>query len=71
MSNSVASIADDSVSVPWRAGNAEMFQVGMPAEHGVRAAQGTLPVRTYLPAGAGPFPFIVLLHGCGGLHHRT
>src|SRR3954462_5805018 len=53
-SNSVASMMDGSVSAPWRAGNTEMFQMGMPEENGVRAAQGTLPVRVYRPAGAGP-----------------
>src|SRR5439155_18693070 len=70
-SHSVASTADSSVSVPWRAGNADMFQVGMPEEKGARAPQGALPVRIYHPAGTGPFPFVVLLHGCGGLHHEA
>jgi dienelactone hydrolase len=57
------------VMVPWRAGNAALFEAGTPAEHGTRAATGALPVRLTLPAGAGPFPFVVLLHGCGGLHN--
>ena len=43
----------------------------MPEEKGARAPQGALPVRIYHPAGTGPFPFVVLLHGCGGLHHEA
>jgi dienelactone hydrolase len=59
------------VAVPWRPGNADAFQKGTPAEHGARAAQGELSVTLYRPDGAGPFPFVVLLHGCGGLHERA
>jgi dienelactone hydrolase len=57
------------VLVPWRAGNATRFQMGTVEEHRAQAAQGVLPSTLYRPAGAGPFPFVVLLHGCGGLKH--
>jgi len=53
--------------VPWRAGNAEGFQMGAVEEHRAKSAQGQLPVRLYRPEGPGPAPFVVLLHGCGGL----
>jgi dienelactone hydrolase len=57
----------EKIHIPWRAGNAEAFQTGAAEERGVRAAEGSLPVTIYRPDGVGPFPFIVLLHGCGGL----
>jgi dienelactone hydrolase len=60
--------AGDVVSVPWITGNAASFQTGSPAERGARAAEGALPVKLYRPEGPGPFPYVVLLHGCGGLH---
>jgi dienelactone hydrolase len=61
----------EKVLVPWRAGNATGFQTGAVEEGRARSAQGSLPVTIYQPAGAGPFPFIVLLHGCGGLSNEA
>lgn len=61
----------EKVVVPWRAGNADSFQTGAVEEGRARSAQGLLPVTIYKPAGAGPFPFIVLLHGCGGLRNEA
>ena len=69
--NSAEWTEDSSAAVPWRAGNAALFQAGMREENGARAAQGTLPVRIYRPTGPGPFPFVVLLHGCGGLRYEA
>ncbi|MGZ5224942.1 MAG: dienelactone hydrolase family protein [Burkholderiales bacterium] len=60
-----------SVQVPWRPGYARAFQTGAPEEDRARAAEGTLPVSIFQPPGAGPFPFVVLLHGCGGLHNQA
>ncbi|HEV7393399.1 MAG TPA: hypothetical protein VGO08_17295, partial [Burkholderiales bacterium] len=59
------------VQVPWLSGYAQAFQTGAPEEGRARAAEGTLPVSIYRPPGAGPFPFVVLLHGCGGLHNKA
>jgi dienelactone hydrolase len=59
------------VFVPWRAGNAERFQTGTVEERRAQAVHGWLPVTTDRPAGAGPFPFVELLHGCAGLRHEA
>jgi dienelactone hydrolase len=36
-----------------------------------RRRRRALPVQVYRPDGAGQFPFVVLLHGCGGLHQEA
>jgi dienelactone hydrolase len=63
--------AQEAVSVPWRPGNSALFQAGTPEEQGKQALQGVLPVRLYRPDVPGRIPFVVLLHGCGGLHYET
>jgi dienelactone hydrolase len=59
------------ILVPWRPGYVDAFQMGSPEERHARAAGGQLPVAIFKPDGAGPFPFVVLLHGCGGLHREA
>src|SRR5262245_59805288 len=65
------STTGDTVRVPWRAGNATAFQAGAAEEHGKRAVDGFLSVAIHRPDGAGPFPAVVLLHGCGGLRSEA
>lgn len=50
---------------PHRAGGARFERVRIPAEGGV-----ALAAVLYHPAGPGPFPAVVALHGCGGLFDR-
>jgi dienelactone hydrolase len=57
------------IDVPWRAGNAQTFRAGSPEEGGRYSAVGSLPVSIHRPAAEGRAPFVVLLHGCGGLSH--
>jgi dienelactone hydrolase len=59
--------ASERVQIPWQPGNDTSFQSGTPEEKRARSKQGSLPVTIYRPAGEGRFPFVVLLHGCGGL----
>jgi dienelactone hydrolase len=59
------------VAVPWRSGNAEGFQMGAVEERRAKSAHGFLPVTIYRPEGTGPFPFVVMMHGCGGLHREA
>ena len=37
---------------------------------GTREAKYPIPARLVLPAGTGPYPVIILLHGCGGTEER-
>ena len=37
----------------------------------MRSPRGALPVRIYRPAAEAPIPFVVLLHGCGGLKYES
>ena len=71
MSGAALAAPRETVLVPWRAGNADSFQTGAVEERRARSASGSLPVTIYKPDGAGPFPFIVLLHGCGGLKNEA
>ena len=57
--------------VPWLPGNTDAFQTGAPEENHARARTGALPVSVYRPPGGGPFPFVILLHGCGGLRQKA
>jgi poly(3-hydroxybutyrate) depolymerase len=63
--------AQSTVEIPWRPGNAERFQAGATEERQAQAAQGTLPVTVFRPDGEDDVPFVVLLHGCGGLRYEA
>jgi len=43
------------------------FQNGAPEEHGKISDNGFLKAELFLPRGKGPFPVVVLMHGCGGM----
>jgi dienelactone hydrolase len=43
------------------------FQADTLEERHAAATRGLLPVTICRPPGDGPVPFVVLLHGCGGL----
>ncbi|MBR0666267.1 prolyl oligopeptidase family serine peptidase [Roseomonas hellenica] len=56
---------------PRLGGAASSRSVPPPGEGGIRAEVGGLPVTVLLPPGAGPFPMVVMLHGCNGLRPNT
>lgn len=53
------------VQIPWRPGRFTEFQMGTPAERGVKARRGDLRGRLYRPPQSGPAPYAILLAGCG------
>lgn len=53
------------VDIPWRPGRFTEFQMGTPAERGVKARSGNLRGRLYRPPQPGPAPYAILLAGCG------
>jgi dienelactone hydrolase len=61
------SVAAERALIPWQPGNAVSFQSGTVEEKRARSKEGSLPATIYRPAGERRFPFVVLLHGCGGL----
>lgn len=60
--NSVANIGS---------GHSRNFQNGAAQEGSRVAKDGELLARLYKPSGNGPFPFVVFMHGCGGIGHTT
>lgn len=42
------------------------FMNGTPEEGGVVQKHGSLKAELFRPKGSGPFPFVILLHGCAG-----
>lgn len=53
------------VDIPWRPGRFTEFQMGTPAERGMKARSGNIRGRLYRPPQAGPAPYAILLAGCG------
>jgi dienelactone hydrolase len=58
-------------SPAWTFGWSKNFLNGTPDEHGRVRKDGSLDAQVFLPAGSGPFRFVVLLHGCAGLDNIT
>jgi dienelactone hydrolase len=40
---------------------------GFPEENGAVQRDGFVPAELFKPKGSGPFPFVVLMHGCAGM----
>ncbi len=54
-------------SESYQLGWSKNFMNGFPEENGVVQRDGFLPAELFKPNGSGPFPFVVLMHGCGGM----
>jgi dipeptidyl aminopeptidase/acylaminoacyl peptidase len=54
-------------SASYRLGWSKNFMNGFPEENGVVQRDGFLAAEVFKPKGSGPFPFVVLMHGCGGM----
>jgi dienelactone hydrolase len=46
-------------------------QPAMPQQVGIPLNNGTLHAQLFKPDGAGPFPTVIALHGCGGLNGQS
>ena len=81
--NSAHSLAGEKVQIRWNGdyphnnervwsqdyilGWSKNFMNGAPEENGVVRREGYLAAEVFKPKGAGPFPFVILMHGCGGM----
>jgi hypothetical protein len=54
-------------SATYQLGWSKNFMNGFPEENRVVQRDGFLPAEVFKPRGSGPFPFVVLMHGCGGM----
>ncbi len=54
-------------SPTYQLGWSKNFMNGFPEENGLIQREGILPAEVFKPKGNGPFPFVVLMHGCGGM----
>jgi dienelactone hydrolase len=54
-------------SESYRLGWSKNFMNGFPEENGVVQRDGFLAAEVFKPKGFGPFRFVVLMHGCGGM----
>lgn len=61
--------ASQTEAIPWLPGNACAFRPTGARTTSAEVA-GSLPVTVVRPDGSGPFPFVVLLHGCDGIRRQ-